>query len=717
VIEFALVLTLLAQAEAPARAAAPTQEPTPPVFGGEVEQVTVDAVVVDKQGNPVNGLTKDDFTVLDEGRPRQVVSFDLVDLPAGPPPPAAAAARARPRLATNLAPPGPPGRTFVIVFDNLHLSPLNAQRAKAAIASFLDKGSRAGDRVMLLATGGGAWWSTRLPEGRPDLLAILKGLEGRRIPENAQDRLTDFEAVRISVYRDAQVAARVQDRLERYGSKARQDMQQSQQRQKDSQDPQTPGMIDLYIESRANEAYLRLKSRMGVTFAALERALKPLSASRDRKAVLLVSEGFVMDNTQEGFNHVEEAARRANAALYFVDTRGLEGLSNAYSVEFGASLDERNLMSAIADVSQEGEGAAGLANDTGGFAVRNVNDLTAGVSRIGRESSRYYLLGFNPVDIPLDGRFRKIEVKVRGKGLTVRARRGYYAPGTAAKAEKRPEKGEADLQVAFDAPGFLDAIPLRMTSYVMQETTLGRARVLMVADIDVSKLAYQDAEGKSTAVLDTLLAVAHRDSGEIQRDDQKVDLERRPGVVAAGPAWYQVVRDFDLTAGGYQAKLVVRDAQSRRIGTVAYEFEVPVLDQFRVSTPILTDAVQTPRGQSALLPVVLARRTFAPGDSLYCRFDVFGAEKDKAQALPRVRSGNLVRRIDGTVVSRSAPTWIEPTSLGALSRMLRISLGGYTPGDYELVLTVEDALGGKTSELVEPFRLEYPDARPAAAGR
>src|SRR5258707_5212293 len=159
-------------------------------------------------------------------------------------------------------------------------------------------------------------------------------------------------------------------------------MQQSQQRQKDQQENQIPGMIDLYVESRANEAYLRLKSRMGVTFDALERALKPLRASRDRKAVLLVSEGFVMDNTQEGFNHVEEAARRANAALYFVDTRRLEGLSSAYSVEFRASLDERNLMSAIADVSQEGEGAAGLAIDTGGLARRNADDLTARGSRI-----------------------------------------------------------------------------------------------------------------------------------------------------------------------------------------------------------------------------------------------------------------------------------------------------------------------------------------------
>ena len=86
------------------------------------------------------------------------------------------------------------------------------------------------------------------------------------------------------------------------------------------------------------------------------------------------------------------------------------------------------MMSALADMGQEGEGAAALAADTGGFSVRSTNDFASGLVRIGRESSSYYLLGYNPGEIPRDGRFRKITVRVQGKGLTVRARRGYYAP-------------------------------------------------------------------------------------------------------------------------------------------------------------------------------------------------------------------------------------------------------------------------------------------------
>ena len=680
-------------------------EQKPPVFAREVEQVTVDVVVADKQGNPVPGLKKEDFTVLDEGQPRTIVSFDVIELPATPRTMASAApkaAAARPRLVSNARAIADRGRLFTIVFDNLHLSPLNAQRAKAAVAAFLEKGVGEGDRVSLVATGGGAWWSTRMEAGRPDLLAILKGLEGRRFPGNASERVTDYEAMRIHTYSDSQVGRRVQDRFERYGGgQSHQGMQQAREQKGENM---TPGVIDPYVESRAAEAYTTLKARMGVTLAALERVMAPLAESRDRKAVLLVSEGFVFDPSQDGFQRVTEAARRANAALYFIDTRGLEGLSG-YSAEFGAPLDERNMMAALADMSREGDGAATLAADTGGFAVRDTNDFAAGLVRIGGESRRYYLLGYNPGEIPRDGRFRKITVRVRGKGLTVRARRGYYAPAEGVKAPPaRAETGDPDLQKALDAPGFLDGIPLRMTAYVLEETSLGKARVLVAADADVSRLAFQEVEGKGTAALDTLMVVAHRESGEFHRNDQRVDLQRRAGATASGPSWYTMVREFELASGGYQARLVVRDAASRRIGSLAFEFEVPALDHLRVSTPILTDTVQQPPGQAVPLPVLLARRTFA-GGSLYCRFDVFGMAKDKTRGMPRVRAGHVLRRIDGGVISRSEPTWIEPTSLGALARQLQIPLEGMGPGDYELVLTVKDEVSGMLQELREPFTL------------
>src|SRR5262249_21771972 len=168
-------------------------------------------------------------------------------------------------------------------------------------------------------------------------------------------------------------------------------------------------------------------------------------------------------------------------------------------------------------------------------------------------------------------------------------------------------------------------------------------------------------------------------------------------------SWYPIVRDFDLPPGGHQAKLVLRDVASGKIATVVYEFEVPPLDEWRVSTPILTDTIQRPAGQDIFMPVLLTRRTFVEGQPLYCRFDVYGAQKDK-DGRPRVRAGHVLRRADGSVRSRSEPTPILPTSLGAVSRLMQIPLD-VEPGDYELVLNVTDDVTAKTRELVEPFRV------------
>ena len=130
--------------------------------------VRVDVVVVNKAGNPITGLTREDFTVTDEGAPQTIVNFDVVTLPDAPDPGVPRAAPSeRPRIATNTA-PRLPGRLFVVVFDNLNMSPLNSQRAKAAVVAFLDKGLRDGDRLMIAATAGGAWWTATMPEGREE---------------------------------------------------------------------------------------------------------------------------------------------------------------------------------------------------------------------------------------------------------------------------------------------------------------------------------------------------------------------------------------------------------------------------------------------------------------------------------------------------------------------------------------------------------------------
>ncbi len=685
-----------------AQAPPPTQPAPVPQIASQVEQVTVDVVVLDRKGQPVKGLTRDDFSILEEDRPKTIASFDSIDRTPGDEP--AAPKRLSP-VSTNVAPSTGPaqGRTFVILFDDLNLTAPTAIAAKKAIAAFLDKGAVKGDRVTLFTTSGTAWWTTEMMGGKQDLLAILKRLEGRRRLETATERISDYEAVQIVYYRDTLVANRVQERLEKYGTKLLQAPDQANYQ--DARELFQRGVIDPMVENMALQAFLKAKVRMQASLETIERAIKALTEERSRKALLLVSEGFVDDPTRAGPRRVVEAARRANATIYFIDPSGLRLLDPMYSAEFGPALDSRDTMSAIADLSREGEGAAALAEQTGGLQHPRHERLRAGHRPDRPRVAELLPARLQPGRDPQDGRFRKIDVRVRGN-YTVRARKGYYAPTAEGDAAAKPPSDvDPVLQQALDSPRPAAEIPLRLTAYVGEESGLNRTRVVLVADADVSHVDFAEVDGQPRANLDTLVVVADRDSGEALRSDQKVEIQRRPGMTeASGPMWYSFVREFEVGKGEHQAKVIVRDAATNRVGSVVHEFSVPSQDQFRVSTPVLSDTLSD-AGRGAT-PVLLARRTFAQSAQLYCRFDVYGAAKGPG-ALPRVMASHLLRR-GGEIIGRAAPSLIEPTSLGSLARMVQIPLRPYPPGDYELVLDVTDEVSGTSKELVEPFTITPP---------
>ena len=97
--------------------------------------------------------------------------------------------------------------------------------------------------------------------------------------------------------------------------------------------------------------------------------------------------------------------------------------------------DPSDFGAVLADASQDAEGSEFLSRETGGLSIRNTNDLTSGVKRIAQEARSYYLLGYSP-SVPRDGKFRKLEVKVQRRGLSVRASARLLRPLRRADAAK-----------------------------------------------------------------------------------------------------------------------------------------------------------------------------------------------------------------------------------------------------------------------------------------
>ena len=470
----------------------------------------------------------------------------------------------------------------------------------------------------------------------------------------------------------------------------------------------TPGMIPEVVRMRAQEVHTLARSRDKISLSVMARAIDSLADIKGRKAMILVSQGFVYDIQLNEMKDVVLASRRTNVPVYFVDTRGLQALPEEFTAAFGRPIEAQDVVAVLADLSREAEGAESLSLDTGGFVVKNTNDLTAGMNRVSSESRVYYLLGYNPTDLRRDGKFRRIEVKLRpeaGKGLVVRARRGYYAPlegGTVAKKEDR----DPVIGHALDSPFDISGIGLRASSFVFDEVVLNQLSVQLAVEIDVSRLAFKPEADRASDALAFLVEVQHRETGEFYRYDQEIELsllsETRRKLEKT---WYPVAREFTLPAGGYQAKIVVRDLNSGQIGSVVHEFDVPAGGPLRVSTPLLSDTLETGTDGSKR-PVLQVRRTFATTGMLYCQYSVYGAlREEKGALMPRVRAGYEIRRTDGVVFKRTDPTPINPTSVGALLRLNGIALRGASPGEYDLVLTVKDDLSGDVVEVREPFTI------------
>jgi hypothetical protein len=250
-----------------------------------------------------------------------------------------------------------------------------------------------------------------------------------------------------------------------------------------------------------------------------------------------------------------------------------------------------------------------------------------------------------------------------------------------------------------------------MSSYVLgtagEETT-----VLFTADVDPRGVEFERSGERYEGALSTALLVSSRDSGESWHREKQVELSLPPAFYQQiQERWLPLVREFTFAPGTYQARFYVRDDRGNRVGTVRHEFEVPAPEAFRVSTPVLTDVLQQGAG-TAPRPIPLARRHFPAGSTLYYVFEVFGAQAGSDG--PRVVTGYRVESVGGDVIGTQAPVPLPPGPDGELSQMYALNTTGLAPGDYVIVLEVNDQVAGRTLEVLDPFQVEVGPATAAS---
>jgi VWFA-related protein len=714
------------------------EKPDIPTFASKVELVTVDAVVVDGKGKPVRGLTAGDFTLFEDGKPQALASFEAFDL--GEEGPATMASGSAPagQPATNLRPVRAGSRSFVLLVDDMSLAPTRQEVVRGAITRFLDVGLRDGDELIFATTSGDAWWSARMPEGREDVAALAARVRGRSLVDTGKDSLSEWEAYRINRFEAGSSGAEAPPATGPPTGEVPQpglptatvpgasitERVFTRYLQRRVCDPLTPLEISMCYakaRARAQQVDLRRLNRTRDALAAVDRAVFALTGVRGRKSLLFLTEGFLNDSDLGLVQEVAGRCREANLVVYSLDVRGL--MTGLAAADEGSPPNTAEL--ALMQVEQTdlvAAGSVGLAEDTGGFAVRNTNDLAAGASRVADESRTYYLLGYAPPEGKGPRDWRMLKVEVKKPGLKVRARKGFTLRTTAeiaaaAEAAARPSTGKdtakkkaaagekpaprlpTDVARALATAHDADAIPLRAMPYAFDDRPPGAIRTLLAVEADMRSIANLGGEEHPRMVLSLSISATHRDTGKTQRLDQRIEVDAT--TLKAWEGWLALSREFDLPPGVAQARVVVRDEFLGRLGAVTVPFVVPTSGGLRVSTPILTDRLSTPAKDKPAYPVLVAHRQFAAG-RLYCQFQVFGAG---AGPNPGILASYELRHAGGDVVRQSPATPIAPSPDGRLVRLLALGLDDLVPGDYELVLRVEDRSTGETRERVEPLRI------------
>ena len=256
-----------------------------PAFRAGADLVIVDAVVVDKDGKPVSNLTAADFEVKDEGRPQAVSLFQTVSTAATASLPQGATRRFG--YSTNAGVEARPTRAFVLFFDDLHLAQADGDRAKAALAGFIDRELEDGDLVSLVAPGNSLRWHARMPAGRAELERIVRGLKGLFAPDPSFEQMSDYEAYRISAFQDEVVANQVQRRWQNLRVLGKEPTNLATD--KGFQPENRGGLIGMIPPDIADPRQRGLPAGRGPQLAprwqALERTIDGLAAVRGRKAV------------------------------------------------------------------------------------------------------------------------------------------------------------------------------------------------------------------------------------------------------------------------------------------------------------------------------------------------------------------------------------------------------------------------------------------------
>jgi VWFA-related protein len=713
---FVGVFLLVEPCRAPVGAQTAPPRPVQQSYQAQVTAVLVDVVVRDKRGRPVTDLTAADFEIREDGVIQRIDSFTLVNRGTGL---GISVRQRQPSGTTAVDPTSAPGEPSkpadppaftALVFDAL--TPEALRLSQQAALGYLPLAGESTSNVGVFTVDP----AVRVVQGyTADLARVRAGIELVSTTGSTQKEAVDQRRQLLRErQRDLDRAAAASPTTTTAAG--------------------TGGLAAagasseigrLEIERKVLESEMRtLRSfeeldrdhRGYGTSAALMTVLQSLAYTPGRKAIVFFSEGLPVSPAMRArLDAIVETANRSNITVYTVDASGLRARSNSEETyrEMSAVVEERlrqtsglpepatePLMRSIERTEDllrldpQG-GLTLLAEDTGGFLIKDTNDLRAGIQRIDEDSRFHYLLTYSPKNESLDGRFRAIDVKVGRPGVNVFSRKGYRAvPRTDTSSSY-----EAPAVALLDGGRLPNTFPVWAKGFVFPDPRRP-GLVPIVVKVDTSSLRFDVDAVRSTYSAQAAVVVRVKDSkgGVVQKLSQQYLLSGdAKDLETAKQGEIIFYREPELTPGLYQMESIVYDGHAKHGSARVSTLTVPAVAAAHLrmsSVLVVAKTEQVPGAEATSAPLYYGDLLLYPnlgeamerteGTELMFYFVAYPTrDRPRCEAtVELVRNGRAFAE---------APLTFEPLQAdGRVHYVGRLPVSHLPAGTYELRVNVTD---------------------------
>lgn len=669
------------------------------ILRGGTQEVLLDFVVRDKHQRLVRDLRPQDVQIVEDGVPQKVRSFVFRD---GRTPESAASAS--PSLGSGLYQSSSPLRQInlvTLVFEAM--SPLSRRMAVERAHDFLKA-----------ETGPNTWIAVyslryRLAILQPyttDLTLLSKALDHAATGAYRQFAEESLQIVqRMNSLKSTGAVSSTFQPFQPGSAEERGPQNDAMLAEGQVQSSHAAGPAVATTQQLILNTLLHQEGERSID--ALKTLVREEALLPGRKTILFFSEGLIVPpNQPELLDSVIAAANRTNVSFYTVDTRGLMPTSNLrVSQSMSAAVNDAEVDSTIighARVYDPGPNVHGtdlqanarrLAEGTGGFAMDNSNDLREPLRRVMEDVRSHYEVTYSPLQENLDGRFRRLEVRLRNSGLKVQSRTGYYALPLV--------NGETIAPYEFAALNAINAMPSPAPfPYTAAILRFGASRTgvdcRIVFAVPTSRLRFQNAGAQSSQIHVSVLGLVKDEQGQIVAKASNdvlfsTEVERQAGFSQGKVI---VTLPVHVPPGRFQLQTAVIDRESGQASTKRSVFIVPDLPvsrhsltvsdivwvrSIRAITPNPADVLYTSEG--AITPDL--DPVFERDASGAFYFIVYSAPD--AQERPQA---TIVIQRDGKAFGSTNLTAPAPDETGAFRFSARLPVVQLESGDYELIVSV-----------------------------